>query len=83
MASAAGFTALITYIALNFLPLTADDQSFWATFPKFALVAAIAGLSYLLFSWLFKLPEVYPVLTRIQKILFKAPKVKDESITHS
>jgi len=83
MASAAGFTALITYIALSFLPLTADDQSFWATFPKFALVAAIAGLSYLLFSWLFKLPEVYPVLTRIQKILFKAPKVKDESITHS
>jgi len=83
MASAAGFTALITYVALSFLPLTADDQSFWATFPKFALVAGIAGLSYLLFCWLFKLPEVKPVLTRIQKILFKAPKVKDESITHS
>jgi len=83
MASAAGFTALITYVTLSFLPLTADDQSFWATFPKFALVAGIAGLSYLLFCWLFKLPEVKPVLTRIQKILFKAPKVKDESITHS
>ena len=83
MASAAGFTAMITYIALSFLPLTADDQSFWATFPKFALVAGIAGLSYLLFCWLFKLPEVKPVLTRIEKILFKAPKVKDESITHS
>ena len=83
MASAAGFTALITYVTLSFVPLTADDQSFWATFPKFALVAGIAGLSYLLFCWLFKLPEVKPVLTRIQKILFKAPKVKDESITHS
>ena len=83
MASAAGFTALITYVTLSFLPLTADDQSFWATFPKFALVAGTAGLSYLLFCWLFKLPEVKPVLTRIQKILFKAPKVKDESITHS
>ena len=78
MASAAGFTALITYVALSFLPLTADDQSFWATFPKFTLVAGIAGLSYLLFCWLFKLPEVKPVLTRIQKILFKSPKAKDE-----
>jgi len=77
MASAAGFTALITYVSLSFLPLTANDQSFWATFPKFALVAGIAGLSYLLFCWLFKLPEVYPVITRIQKILFKSPKVKD------
>ncbi len=83
MASAAGFTALVTYFTLSFVPLTADDQSFWSTFPKFALVAGLAGLSYLLFSRLFKLPEVNPVITRIQKILFKSPKVKDESSTHS
>jgi putative peptidoglycan lipid II flippase len=83
MASAAGFTAVITYVTLTFLPLSADDQSFWATFPKFAFVAAVAGICYMAFSRLFKLPEVNPILSRIKKILFKAPKAKDESITHS
>jgi len=83
MASAAGFTAIITYVTLTILPLTADDNSFWATFPKFAFVVSIAGITYLAFCRLFKLPEVNPVLSRIYKILFKAPKVKDESITHS
>ncbi|MBC7459566.1 murein biosynthesis integral membrane protein MurJ [Candidatus Saccharibacteria bacterium] len=83
MASAAGFTAVITYVTLTFLPLSADDQSFWATFPKFAFVAAVAGICYMTFSRLFKLPEVNPILSRLKKILFKAPKAKDESITHS
>jgi len=77
MASAAGFTAIVTYIALVFLPLSADDQSFWATFPKFAFVAGIAGICYVAFSRLFKLPEVNPIITRLKKIFFKAPAVKD------
>jgi putative peptidoglycan lipid II flippase len=79
MASAAGFTAIFTYLTLSAFPLGAADQSFWATFPKFALVTAVSGLSYLLFCWLFKLPEAAPVINRIKKILFKAPRVKDES----
>jgi len=83
MLSAAGFTAVITYVTLTILPLNADDNSFWATFPKFAFVVSVAGITYLAFCRLFKLPEVNPVLSRIYKILFKAPKVKDESITHS
>jgi len=78
MASAAGFTSIITYIALAFLPLSANDQSFWATFPKFAFVAGIAGICYIAFSRLFKLPEVDPIISRIQKIFFKAPAVKDK-----
>jgi len=83
MASAAGFMAIITYITLNMFPLGADDQSFWATFPKFALVTATSGLSYLLFCWLFKLPEATPVIKRIAKFFYKPPKVEDESIKHS
>ncbi len=78
MVSAAGFTALITYIALVFLPLSANDQSFWATFPKFAFVAGIAGICYITFSRIFKLPEVHPIISRAQKIFFKAPAVKDK-----
>ena len=75
MASAAGFTAIITYITVNMFPLGASDQSFWATFPKFALVAGASGLSYLLFCRLFKLPEATPVIDRIVKFFYKAPKV--------
>jgi putative peptidoglycan lipid II flippase len=78
MASAAGFTAIITYIALAFLPLSANDQSFWATFPKFAFVAAVAGVCYIAFSRLFKLPEVNPIITRVVKIFFKPPKAIDK-----
>ena len=83
MASAAGFTAIVTYIFLNMFPLGANDQSFWATFPKFALVAGVSGLSYLLFCWLFKLPEAIPVINRIVKIFYKPPKVEDDSAKHS
>lgn len=83
MASAAGFTAIVTYVFLNIFPLGANDQSFWATFPKFALVAGVSGLSYLLFCWLFKLPEAIPVINRIVKIFYKPPKVEDDSTKHS
>jgi putative peptidoglycan lipid II flippase len=83
MASAAGFTAIITYIAVNAFPLGANDQSFWSTFPKFALVAAVSGVTYLLFCWLFKLPEAKPVITRIQKIFYKPLEAKDEPTKHS
>jgi putative peptidoglycan lipid II flippase len=83
MASAAGFTAIVTYVTLTLLPLNANDQSFWSTFPKFALVTAVSGVAYLLFCWLFKLPEVKPVLARIQKIFYKPPEVKDEPTQHS
>lgn len=74
MASAAGFMAVITYFTVFLLPLSADDQSFLASFPKFALIVAISLLAYFIFSYLLKLQEVNPILTRIQKILFKRPK---------
>lgn len=83
MAVAAGFMAIITYITLNFIPLNAADDSFWVTFPKFMLVSFISAVAYLLFCWTLKLPEVKPVLVRIQtlffKVFFKAPEAKDES----
>lgn len=75
MASAAGFMAIVTYGAVTLFPLAADDESFWMTFPKFALVTFVSGLSYLVFCQLFKLPEAKPVIERILKFFYKAPKV--------
>ncbi len=83
MASAAGFMAVITYAMLNIFPLSAEDPEFWSSFPKFGLVIATSGLSYLLFCQLFKLPEAKPVIDRIVKFLYKPPEVKDESTKHS
>jgi putative peptidoglycan lipid II flippase len=73
MASSAGFMTVITYLTIVLLPLSADDQRFLDSFPKFVLISGISFLSYFLFCYLFKLREVNPTIERIQKILFKRP----------
>ncbi len=70
MTSAAGFMAVVTYIAVTLLPLNAGDQSFFASFPKFVLIVAVSGFSYLLLSHWMKLDEVAPILSRAKKIIF-------------
>ena len=75
MASAAGFTALVTYILVSFLPLSASQQSFYSSFPKFMIIVIASGLAYLFFSYLLKLEEVGPILTRVKKILVRAKEI--------
>lgn len=70
MASATGLMAVVTYASVTMFPLNANDQSFIASFPKFSLIVALSALAYLAFSYMFKLSEVHPVLSRIKKILF-------------
>lgn len=83
MLSAAGFVSLITYGMVTWLPLNASDQSFFASFPKFALIVSVSLGSYVLLSYLFRLKEATPIIERIQKILFKRPKVDNEPRSHS
>lgn len=83
MASAAGFMALVTYFTVALLPLASTDQRFFDSAPKFVLITIVSLVVYLFFCYIFKLKEVDPVITRIEKILFKSPEVKDESNTHS
>lgn len=71
MLSATGFMTIVTYGMVSLFPLGADDQSFFATFPKFALIASVSLLSYLLLSYLFKLREATPVIDRTRSIIFK------------
>lgn len=70
MASAAGFTAVVTYILVLLMPLKAADQSFLATFPKFALIAIISLVFYVALSKFFHLSEADPIISRTKKILF-------------
>jgi len=78
MASAAGFTSIVTYITVSFLPLSAYDQSFLSAFPKFFVVGGVSLLTYLFLCYLLKLEEVTPIIVRIKKILFKQPQVPSE-----
>ncbi len=70
MASATGFMAAVTYILVQILPLSISDQSFLSSFPKFVVIVIGSVSSYCLFSYMFKLEEVSPILSRVQKILF-------------
>jgi hypothetical protein len=70
MTSATGFMALITYLTVRTFPLTSGDQSFLATFPKFALIVSISLGSYVILSKLLGLEEVDPILRRAKALLF-------------
>lgn len=70
MASATGFMAIISYIAVQLFQLGVDDQSLPATLPKFIVIVLISGAAYLLFSKLLALREVDPVLTKLKRLLF-------------
>ena len=70
MASAAGFMAIVSYFSVQVLQLAVSDQSFLATFPKFALIVTIDFSAYLWLSKLFKLSEADPVISRIKNFFF-------------
>lgn len=74
MLSATGLMTIVTYGMVSLFPLGADDQSFFTTFPKFALIASVSLLSYLLLSYLFRLKEATPVIDRTRSIIFKLLK---------
>lgn len=74
MASATGFTAVVTYILVASLPLGAEDV-FFSAFLKFVLIVGVSVLTYIIVCRLFKLEEVNPIIKRTRDILFKQPKV--------
>lgn len=76
MLSATGITAVITYAMVVMFPLNASDQSFFASFPKFMLIASVSVVAYVLICWLFKLSEVNPILRRVVAVLYKRPQIK-------
>lgn len=72
MIAAAGFSAVITYIFIAYLlPLRATDAGFFILAPKFVLIILVGLISYLLFSYLFRIKESVPVVDRIKSTVFK------------
>ena len=83
MLSAAGFMTLVTYVSVTLLPLAADDQRFFDSFPKFVIIVAVSFITYGVLSHILKLQEVKPIISRIHKILFKRPDTKNDPKSHS
>lgn len=75
MVSATGFMSVVTYLIVTLLPLSVTDQSFFASFPKFILIVAVAASSYVVVCWLMKLDEVNPIISRLKKIFFGRAKI--------
>jgi putative peptidoglycan lipid II flippase len=74
MLSATGFMAVITYITVQLLQLAVNDQSFLATFPKFAAIVILDLAAYVWLSRLLKLPEANPIISRFKSLLFGRAK---------
>src|SRR5690606_35234456 len=47
MISAAGFTAIVTYVLVSFMPLGAEDV-FFSAFAKFSLIVGISASIYII-----------------------------------
>jgi putative peptidoglycan lipid II flippase len=67
---------IITYAMVQLLQLQNNDQSFFATFPKFVTIVAVSFIVYLLICKWFNLRESDPILRKIGAILFGRIKVK-------
>lgn len=70
MVSATGFMALVTYMAVKTFELTANDQSFMSTFPKFSMIVLISLSAYVWLCQLMRLDEAKLVIARVKHIAF-------------
>jgi putative peptidoglycan lipid II flippase len=70
MAVASAIMGVISYVSVQLLQLAVEDQSFLATFPKFAAIVVVALSVYVWLSKLLKLPEVNPVISKLRSLFF-------------
>ncbi len=71
MALSAVAAGVAAYIATKLFPLLATDNSFLATFPKFAIISSFSFVIYILASYLLDLDEVGPVMKYVNKAVFR------------
>lgn len=79
MVSATGFMALVTYGAVKVFELTANDQSFMATFPKFSMIVLISLSAYIGLCQLMRLDEAKLVTSRVKHFAFDPYRGKGAS----
>jgi len=61
---------VVSYVTVQIFQLGADDQSFFATFPKFTAIVLVSATSYVFLSKLMKISEADPIISRVKSLLF-------------
>ena len=69
------FTAVATYICVQFMPLNLSDQGF-VLVTKLAIISIIAGSVHTLFSYMLKLPEAMIIIDRIRRTILRPIKIQ-------
>lgn len=62
---------VVCYAMTRLIPLRADNNSFFSSFPKFCIISAISGLAYLLMCVILRVEEVKPVFAYLKRVLFR------------
>lgn len=70
MAIATFIMSIVCYVMIQLYQLQNVDNSFLATFPKFALIVLVSASTYLLVSRWLKLAEATPILNRLGQLFF-------------
>ncbi len=68
MASAA--MSIVTYLSVQVFQLQNNDQSFFSTFPKFALISLCSFTAYVFISERLQLREATPIIARVTTVFF-------------
>ncbi|MGB4767662.1 MAG: murein biosynthesis integral membrane protein MurJ [Candidatus Saccharimonas sp.] len=76
MVVASGIMGAVTYGMVQLLQLQNNDQSFFATFPKFVTIVGVSFIFYVGISKWFKIREADPVVHRLLSLLFGRVKTK-------
>ena len=74
MIFATAIVACVAFSMTKFVPLMATDTSLVITIPKFALIAGVSILAYLVASYFLNLREAQPVFQYLKRILFRNVK---------
>ncbi len=70
MAIASVVTGIVTYNAVKWFELTVSDQSFAATFPKFAIIVVIGLSSYVVICKFARLHEANLFVGKLQSLMY-------------
>ena len=70
-------TGVSAYILTKFIPLRATDNSIFVTIPKFLIISIVSMIIYFAASFLLDLEEVQPFFEKLNKILFRNIRPKD------
>jgi hypothetical protein len=75
MVVATGIMSVETYTMVSIVGLRFDDQNILMVLPQLALIGISSAVVYLIVSYLFKLEEAMPVISKISKFFLPKPKV--------